>query len=150
MKQSVFHNPLDQLFNVEDNGTDYALEYAQVNENQIEVLDAEPAQAPVVTDSEDRENDAKIDRVYNMAMAAFEDQNAIASSVDEKFAARNAEVAANFLNIALNAATAKAKLKNDRRRVTQFIPNGQNTSKTTNNVIVASQEDIMKMINKDD
>ena len=96
----------------------------------------------------DIENDKKIDAVYEMAIDAYNQQTAMVEIIDPKFAARNAEVAANFLNIALNAATAKAKIKTDRKKIGMFNPAAAQ-NKTTNNVIVASQEDILKMIDKD-
>lgn len=143
MKQNLFTNPLDELFNIEDTGEQIEDQYMQVNQNQLATTTE-----PTEKDPEDVANDRKIDEVYDLALSAYKQQTAMVEIIDPKFAARNAEVAANFLNIALNAATSKAKIKTDRKRVGMFNP-AANANKTTNNVIVASQEDILKMIDSD-
>lgn len=149
MKQQIFHNPLDAVFEVDQSYSagevnHYEAEYSQVPANQI--TDQQP---PVnVKDAEDIETDNQISEIYNLAVEAYHNQTAMVEIIDPKFAARNAEVAANYLNIALNAATSKAKIKNDRKRVGQFNP-AIAANKTTNNVIVASQEDILRMISID-
>ena len=145
MKQQIFKNPLDELFEIHESAPedDIADSYLQVQENQVS-----NAVVPVEKDAEDIENDKRIDQVYDLAITAYEQQTAMVEIIDPKFAARNAEVAANFLNIALNAATSKAKIKADRKRIGMFNPAAQK-AKTTNNVIVASQEDILKMIDNE-
>lgn len=144
MKQQIFTNPLDELFNIEESTGDFMDSYMQVPEAAV------PATVPDVPekDAEDAENDRRIDEVYDLAIEAYKQQTEMVEIIDPKFAARNAEVAANFLNIALNAATSKAKIKTDRKRVGIFNPAAKNQS-TTNNVIVASQEDILRMIDSD-
>lgn len=148
MKQQIFHNPLDAVFEVDQSYSagevdHYEAEYSQVPANQVN--EQPPAN---VKDSEDIETDNQISEIYNLAVEAYHNQTAMVEIIDPKFAARNAEVAANYLNIALNAATSKAKIKNDRKRVGQFNP-AIAANKTTNNVIVASQEDILRMISID-
>lgn len=144
MKQNLFTNPLDELFNIEEPGEMIEDQYMQVNQSQLATVEPTTSEK----DAEDVANDQKIDEVYDLAITAYKQQTAMVEIIDPKFAARNAEVAANFLNIALNAATSKAKIKTDRKRVGMFNP-AANANKTTNNVIVASQEDILKMIDSD-
>ena len=144
MKQQIFTNPLDELFNIEESTGDFMNSYMQVPESSVPVT----APAAPEKDAEDAENDRRIDEVYDLAIEAYKQQTEMVEIIDPKFAARNAEVAANFLNIALNAATSKAKIKTDRKRVGIFNPAAKNQS-TTNNVIVASQEDILRMIDSD-
>lgn len=148
MKQQIFHNPLDAVFEVDQSYSagevdHYEADYSQVPANQVN--EQPPSN---VKDSEDIETDNQISEIYNLAVEAYHNQTAMVEIIDPKFAARNAEVAANYLNIALNAATSKAKIKNDRKRVGQFNP-AIAANKTTNNVIVASQEDILRMISID-
>ena len=144
MKQNLFTNPLDELFNIEEPGDMIGDQYMQVNQSQLATVEPHTSEK----DAEDVANDQKIDEVYDLAITAYKQQTAMVEIIDPKFAARNAEVAANFLNIALNAATSKAKIKTDRKRAGMFNP-AANANKTTNNVIVASQEDILKMIDSD-
>lgn len=139
-------NPLNDLFDIDDemtSGTEID-EYEQASEAEITAL-AVP-QTPE-KDAEDIENDKRFDNIHEVAMETFQNQMAYTDIIEPRYAARNAEVAANFLNLALQAATAKAKIKADRKRINTFIPNAG--GKVTNNTIVASREDILKMISVD-
>jgi len=110
-----------------------------------------PLEPPVdVKDDDDRLVEKRIDEVYDTAMAAYQNQSAFIEIVDPKFAARNAEVAANYLNIALQAANSRANVKRDRKRANQpFVPYGQPGGKTTNNFVVADRNQILKMMTID-
>lgn len=144
--KNMFNNPLDELFNIgdDDMATDSVeTGYLQIPQSSVPAT----INTSDTKDADDIENDRRIDEVYTLAIDAYKQQSDMVEIIDPKFAARNAEVAANFLNIALSAATSKAKIKADRKRSAAFIPQ---KSSTTNNVIVASQEDILKMIDRDD
>ena len=137
-------NPLDELFGTEQPAQQLT-EYEQVTEGELANLQADTP-APEV-DAEDKEIDCKIDAVHDAAMQTFQNQMQYAEMVEPRYAARNAEVAATYLNIALNAAGMRARVKADRKRSSAFVPYAG--SKTQNNVVVASREDIMKMISID-
>ena len=135
-------NPLDVLFDVD--GSDRpVVQYEQATEEEIANM-AAPAGSPAEKDSEDVEVDRKIDEVYGHAISTFQHQMALTDIVEPRYAARNAEVAANYLNIALAAANSRARVKTDRKRQNTFIP-GMG-GKTVNNTIVATREEIMRMI----
>lgn len=135
-------NPLDELFNTPPTPSAELQEYDQITEGELAELKSD-ASGPEV-DPEDAVIDKKIDDVYDAALAAFNTQTAYTEIIEPRYAARNAEVAANYLNIALNAAATRARVKGDRKRNAAFVPysNGQKQ----NNVVVASREEIMKMI----
>ena len=140
MKQTKFENPLDNLFEIDDS--------LDRDESDYEIATVQNAPAePVEKDEEDIDTDQKIDAVYDAALEAYQNQTAMVELLEPRYAARNAEVAATYLNIALQAATSKARVKNDRKRVGQFIPGASN--KITNNTIVASREEILRMITVD-
>ena len=140
MKQTKFENPLDNLFEIDDS--------LERDESDYEVATVQNAPVePVEKDEEDVDTDQKIDAVYDAALEAYQNQTAMVELLEPRYAARNAEVAATYLNIALQAATSKARVKNDRKRVGQFIPGASN--KITNNTIVASREEILRMITVD-
>jgi hypothetical protein len=139
----TFTNPLDELFDV-DGANREVTQYDEINEDQ---LPAVPAQAEQPKDAEDVEVDRKIDEVYEHALTTFQNQMAYTEIVEPRYAARNAEVAATYLNIALNAAATRARVKGDRKRALQFIP-GMG-GKVTNNTIVATREEILRMITVD-
>ena len=140
MKQTI-QNPLDALFNTapfEDTTED---DYIQTTEGTL----AEVQPTPEV-DPEDKENDARIDNVYTAAIDAFNQQTQYQEIIEPRYAARNAEVAANFLTIALNAAATKARVRGDRKKQSACVPFTNNKS---SNVVVASREDILRMISID-
>lgn len=138
-------NPLDDLFDIADEEIadhNEITEYDQVPASDVIATQQEPQK-----DQEDIENDARFDEVYTAAKDAFDNQMAYTEIIEPRYAARNAEVAANFLNLALQAASAKARVKSDRKRATAFIPGAG--SKVTNNTIVATREEILRMISVD-
>lgn len=137
--KSKLVNPLDALFETEQ--PTEMVEYEQATEGELAALQSE-APAPEI-DEEDIEINKKIDQVYDAAIDTFQNQMAYTEIVEPRYAARNAEVAANYLNIALNAAATRAKVKSDRKKTNAFVPYA---GKTQNNVVVASREEIMRMI----
>lgn len=136
-------HPLDQLFQTETTTTQ--LQHVEVKEAELVAAHVEHTPDK---DSEDIAIDKKIDDVYDAALEAYHNQTAMVEILEPRYAARNAEVAANYLNIALNAAATRAKVKGDRKKSAQFVPFG--TSQSANKgVVVASREDILKMISID-
>ncbi len=138
-------NPLDELFEVDGSDRNEMVEYEQASDQEIAALAAAPVDTP--KDAEDIEVDRKIDAVYDAALETFQNQMAYTEIIEPRYAARNAEVAASYLNIALQAAATRARVKGDRKRAGQFIP-GMG-GKVTNNTIVATREEIMRMISVD-
>jgi hypothetical protein len=136
---SPFANPLDELFQTEQPAGEM-VEYEAVTEGELATLQADEA---VEKDAEDIEIDGKIDAVYDAALETFQNQMAYTEIVEPRYAARNAEVAASYLNIALNAASVRAKVKGDRKKSTAFVPFA---GRNPNGAVVASREDIMRML----
>jgi hypothetical protein len=140
-------NPLETVFDLEERSMDIERDYAMV-EAATQVTPTEPP--PDVKDEDDILVEKRIDEVYDAAIEAFQNQSAYQEIIEPRYAARNAEVAANYLNIALAAATSRAKVKTERKRANQqFVPYANAGGKNTTNVIVASREDIMKAITID-
>lgn len=135
-------NPLDELFQTAPTVVDEE-DYQQVTEGELAEM-AEPP--PAEKDEEDIEIDKKFDAIYDAALDTFNNQMAYTEIIEPRYAARNAEVAANYLTIALNAAATRARTKSDRKRNAAFVPFA---GKTQNNVVVASREEIMRMISID-
>jgi hypothetical protein len=141
-------NPLDDLFDIDDEMTSGVEidDYQQATSTEIAAMQS-PNATPAEKDAEDVENDERFDAVYTTALETFQNQMAYTEIIEPRYAARNAEVAATFLNLALQAASAKARVKADRKRATMFIPNAG--GKTVNNTIVATREEILRMISVD-
>lgn len=145
------HHPLEDVFNIEHNSAPLNLEqkYDQLDPSLIPQPTLEQLEAivvPDVKDDDDAATDKKIDEVYNAALQTFHNQTAYTEIIEPRYAARTAEVAAQYLTIALNAATAKAKIKSDRKRTNAaFVPFGNNK----NGNIIADRNDIIKMLTVD-
>jgi hypothetical protein len=137
-------SPLDELFNTVPHDLAEADAYETMQEGELATIQGK--EAPPEKDEEDVEIDEKIDAVYTAAVDAFNKQTEYMEVIEPRYAARNAEVAANYLNIALGAATARAKVKGDRKKNAAFVPFSNNRADGT---VVASREDIMRMISID-
>jgi len=106
--------------------------------------------SPSVKDDEDVEIDGKIDEVYDVALGSFREQMDMVQMMEPRYAARNAEVAANYLKIALDAAAIRARVKTDRKKTQTFIPFGEVSG---NGAVRATREEIFQMLadkNKND
>ena len=145
MTPTKYVNPLDNLFDIDPAGREDHNTLAPVTAGELAEM-ATPTAAPE-KDAEDIEVDKKIDQVYDAALETFQNQMAYTEIIEPRYAARNAEVAASYLNIALQAAATRARVKGDRKRNGAFIPGMGN--KITNNTIVATRDEIMRMINVD-
>ena len=117
------NNPLDEFFQT------------QVVKKE-EVSDA-PVLPPDTTPVDTRTNE-----IYEKALEAFKDQMELSSMVDPKYAARNAEVAAIYLKLALDAVNTAHK-----REVEKSKPAKGGTAGTINNtMIVADRNEILDKI----
>lgn len=149
MKQ--FDHPLDSVFGISNDNEEYDIEKEyNLMEMPKEPLAPNPNEpAPDPKDEDDILIEKRIDQVYDAAIEAFETQNSYLEIIEPRYAARNAEVAAGYLNIALAAANSRAKVKTDRKRANQaFVPYA-NGGKNTTNVIVANREEILRAITID-
>lgn len=136
--RKIIEHPLESVFNIESGSISF---------NDQELMIPEPSQTLIATtekekDQEDQEIDDNIKKIFDAAMDAYENQTAFTEIVEPKFAARNAEVAAQYLALALNATALKAKTKNEKRKNQQFVP----FNNTTNNVIITDRNKLLDMI----
>lgn len=141
-------HPLESVFGMEEGtiGSDIENDYAVAEQGPATPLTEAPLD---VKDEDDKLIEKRLDDVYEVALQTFQQQTAYTEIIEPRYAARNAEVAANYLNIALAAANSRAKVKSDRKRANQaFVPYA-NGGKTTNNLVIADRNDILKMINID-
>lgn len=113
MKKTQLPNPLDSFFQT-----------APVVERE-EVICADIKAPPT----------EKIQNVYTSAMEVFRNQIELVQMIDPKYAARNAEVAAQFLKIALDAANAEAKSAQE--------PSARTVN---NNLIVTDRNELLKQL----
>jgi hypothetical protein len=126
---------------------------ALVDPSTGDIIDQPVDADSAMLDKEDRLEDLKVqaqmDTIHAAAMSAFNQQQTLSQEVDPKFSARNSEVAAQFLNIALSAVTNRAKAKNDRQKL-RLAKDGVGSGPSTvhNNLIVADRNTIMRELFK--
>lgn len=151
------HHPLEDVFNMEVGSTPLNIEekYDRVEASELmqamsggQTDEEQPTAPPDLKDDDDVATDKRLDEVYDAAMQTFHNQTAYTEIIEPRYAARNAEVAAQFLGLALNAATAKAKVKSDRKRTNAaFVPFNNQNRQTQN--IIADRNELLSMITVD-
>ena len=138
-------HPLEETFGLDGSYNSDPLEGTDLTTIEDDQYAIVPQQAaPDQPDEEDKEINKKIDTIYGEAMTAYQNQTAFVEILEPRYAARNAEVAANYLNTALNAVALRAKVKNERKKAAGgFVPYA---NQTTNNVVVADRNQLLKMM----
>jgi hypothetical protein len=156
-------NPLEDIFDLEPGSTPvfhdiHPSKSGVVNERASALVDpttgeiVERKSEPDVTELEKEERiedlhiDAQLETIHDQAVIAFEKSARMAEEVDPKFAARNAEVAAQYLTIALNSVNSRVDAKFKRQKV-RLAKNGAGKPTTLNqNIIVADRNELLKQI----
>lgn len=97
---------------------------------------------------EDLHIDGQLENIHIAAMDAYDKQVRMTEEVDPRFAARNAEVAAQYLTIALNATNSRvdAKFKRQKIRIAKADVGQGNTTVTNSNVIIADRNAVLKAL----
>lgn len=132
-KTTKEHN-LEEFFDIERGST----EVVEV-ERKTELVEAEGY------DEKDREIEEDYQEIYDRAM---EGHDILADEVEEcesKFKARIGEVSLQHLNVALNAASKKAALKQHKDKLRHDEKNG-NKGKVVNNNILIDRNDLLQQL----
>ena len=139
--------PLEATFNIAGGSTKLSTTNSMMlddMEQEFEQADDPLVPIPYANDEEDIDISAKIETIFEAAIDAYTNQTELTEIVEPKYAARNAEVAAQYLQLALNTAALKAKIKNDKRKTQQF--SAPATTINNSNVVVASRNEILKLM----
>lgn len=155
---SSIPHPLEDIFNIQAGSTPLASASAQVSNEMLDPATGEIVERKTegTTDNEiakeerieDLKIDGQIDVIHSAAINAFEAQHRLSQEVDPKFSARNAEVAAQYLKIALDAVGTRVDTKYKRAKVR--LEQNQGPRQVQNNLIVADRNDLLKnLFNKD-
>ena len=139
IKEKTIEHPMEQVLGIEAGTT--IVEYKE--SLPTELSDHHEY------DEKDNEIEEQYQEVYDKAMDAFDAQSDIVDTVEGKFAARNAEVAVQFLNAALNAAKEKGGLKQHKDKLEIAKQTGGGPT-TVNNNLVIDRNDLLRSIMKDD
>jgi hypothetical protein len=99
---------------------------------------------------EDLQIDGKLNEIYNNAVTAFNNHAGLAENSDPRFSARNGEVAAQYLKIALDSTNSKieAKYKRNKVKIAKLAAGTPNSLQQ--NLVVADRNDILKQLFKKD
>jgi hypothetical protein len=138
IKEKSVIDPLEAIFDVEPEST--MVEYEEIAPTETE--------DHITYDQKDDEIEDQFQTIYDAAMDAYETQTEDTKDIDPKYRARNAEVSANYLNTALSAAKEKANLKKHKDTLSGK-KNSNDSSGTTNNLMVMDRETILGMLNSD-
>lgn len=106
-------------------------------------LEATEADLELEERYEDLKVDRQLDDLHKKALDAFDTQYRLSQEVDPKFSARNAEVSAQFLNIALNTVNSRVDSKYKRSKLRIAKGNIGKPNSVQNNVIVADRNEML-------
>lgn len=155
-------HPLEDVFDMESGSTPFKFsdtETGALNERASSLVDPttgelvlrkseELTTADIEKEEriEDLHIDGQLEGIHNAALVAFEHQSRMAQEVDPKFSARNAEVAAQYLNIALNAVNSRVDSKFKRQKIRLAKQTAGAPQTVNNNVIVADRNELLKLM----
>lgn len=154
-------SPLEDLFDIDPRSTQIFNDniISDSNERSSKLID--PISGEIIsrkieastTDLETEERledlhiDGQLENLHMNAITAFEKTIRMAEEVDPKFAARNSEVAAQYLNIALNAINSRvdAKFKRLKIRISKNVSTVPNIF-NNNGVIIANRNEMLQAL----
>ena len=131
-KEKEISHPLEEVFDLEEKTT--VVPYREVT---TDLVKHEPF------DPKDKELEEQLQVLYDIALEAFEDQQADADTIEPKFKARNAEVAVQYLKTALEAVREKRVLKEHKDKV---VIRGQAGGTVNNNVVLTDRNELLKLL----
>lgn len=133
--QKFMSSPLEDVLNIESGTT---LSPVQAT------MPVATQDVPIVPDEEDGAIKEQLQTVFETAMEAYEYQQEIAATIDPSKAARNAEVAAQFLKIALDSTSQRSTNKANKDRL-RSQPK-QEAGTINNNLIVTDRNTLLKSL----
>ena len=142
-------NPLETLFDIAPGSTPTIQDTVKLNLPVVVKSDSEEIDYDKEERIEDLQVDAQLQEIHTAAMEAFYQQHTVSQQVDPKFSARNAEIAAQFLNTALSTVSSRvdAKYKRQKIRIAKRIDH--DPKQVQNNVIFTDRNSVMNMFKQD-
>lgn len=144
-------SPFESLFDLEPGSTEELVAAPQtglVDPATGELVElATEADAATIAKEERLEDIALIkqfEEIQSKAMQAFNQQQTLSQQVEPKFSARNSEVAAQFLNIALAAVKDRSEAKYKRQKMRLATSSVGVPTSVQNNLIVADRNSLLK------
>ena len=130
-------HPMEEMFNIEPNTT----EIVRI-EQTSELVESE------LYDDKDNEIEENFQEVYDKAMLGFDTLQEEAEDIDSKYLARINEVAIQYLNAGLNAASKKADLKQnkDKLSVAKIAASKGGSSITNNTTLLVDTNTLIEQL----
>lgn len=135
-EKKIKHN-LEELFNIEEASTSLPIVYEPKENVEAESYD-----------NKDKEIDDQYQEIYNAAMESFYAQMDDVHVVDPKYKARTGEIGVQLLQAALNAAQAKANLKQTKEKM-EISAQKATGPKTLNQNLIVDRNDLLKMLSEE-
>lgn len=124
-------HPLEDFLGIESNST--AISRVEQNTELVKAVEY---------DEKDEEIEQTYQTIFDKAMTGYENLQDELDSAEGKYIPRIAEVGAVYLQLALNSADAKAKLKQHKDKLVKKI----SSPKTVNNTVIMNREDLLQSI----
>lgn len=134
MTQKMTSSHLETVFGIESGTT-----ISTVQEVNPEIIEGAIEEN---TNQEDVAISRQLATVFGYAIDAFEQQTQMVQEVEPKFAARNAEVAAQYLNIALNSINTRATIRNNKLK----LKAGSKAEVVEGGAIMADRNELLKLM----
>lgn len=131
-------HPLEGILDIEEGTT--MVEFIEP------ALPAEVVTLEGVYDEKDAEIEEQLQEVFETAMTQFEIQSGVTEQVEGKYAARNAEVAVQFLTAALNAVQTKATVKSNKDKIIAKVVTSPVTA--GGGTVIMDRNELMKVLEK--
>jgi len=133
-------NHLESVFGIEPGTT---ISKVQDPKPMTEIVSTNDTDTSSLINEEDLAVASQLATVYGYAIDAFEQQTQMVSEVDPRFAARNAEVAAQYLNIALDSIKSRATIRQNKLKMKI---DGTTPGTVNQNLIIADRTELLKML----
>lgn len=150
-------SPFESLFDLEPGSTEELVPAPQtglVDPATGELVELSPDADAATLAKEERLEDIALvkqfEEIQSKAMQAFTQQQMLSQQVEPKFSARNSEVAAQFLNIALAAVKDRSEAKYKRQKMRLATATAGTPTSVQNNLIVADRNSLLKDLFKGD
>jgi hypothetical protein len=133
----IIDHPLEEFFDIESKST------------EIEVFQRDQELIPHADyDEKDKEIEHQFEEIYDSAMDGFELMAEEMQKVEGRYMARMGEVSVQHLNVALNAASSKAKLKEHKDKLEKSNSKGTSSKVVNNTLIVDDRSALLDQLRK--
>lgn len=135
--EKAVEHPLEEMLDIDSGST--MVEFIEP------AMPAEVVTIDGVYDEKDTEIEEQLQEIYETAMTQFEVQAGVTETVEGKYAARNAEVAVQFLTAALNAVQTKANVKGGKDKL---VVKALTSEPKTGGTVIMDRNELMKALEK--